>query len=120
MTTTDTCCSINPYFKVHANKLDAFKEICQQLVEKARKEPKCLYYGFSFNNDRVHCREGFEGAEGILTHLENISALLNKALEISDLISLEIHGIDTEIDKLREPLSDLNPKFYNLRYGFRR
>ena len=120
MTTTDTCCSINPYFKIHTNKLDEFKEICQQLVEKAREEPGCLYYGFSFHENMVHCREGFDGAEGILAHLENIGALLNKALEISDLVSLEIHGVGTETDKLREPLADLHPKFYDLRYGFRR
>ncbi len=49
MATQDKCCTIAPYFKVQSSKLGAFKEICEQFVEKTNKEPKCLYYGFSFD-----------------------------------------------------------------------
>jgi len=120
MTTNDRCCSINPYFRIHENRSDEFRRICEKLVERAIKEPKCLYYGFSFYGDVAHCREGFEDAEGILYHMENVSDLLEKMLEISDLISIEIHGIRTEIEKLKKPFADMNPKFYELEYGFRR
>jgi len=34
MATTDTCCTIVPYFNVHDGKLEAFKELCVQFVEK--------------------------------------------------------------------------------------
>ncbi len=120
MPANDTCCSINPYFRIHENKSDEFRNICNDLVERAMKEPRCLYYGFSFCGDVAHCREGFEGAEGILYHMENVSDLLEKMLAISDLISVEIHGARSEIEKLKEPLADMNPRFYELEYGFRR
>ena len=66
MATQDSCCSVVPYFKAHAGKLDAFKELCERFVEKSSGEPKCLYYGFSFDGDQIHCREGYSDAEGVL------------------------------------------------------
>jgi hypothetical protein len=59
MTSQDTCCSIAPYFKVAAGKLEEFGHLCEQFVEKTKTEPKCLYYGFCFLGDQVHCREGY-------------------------------------------------------------
>jgi hypothetical protein len=120
MATTDKCCTIVPYFKVHSGKLEAFKELCVQFVEKTLEEPKCLYYGFSFDEDQVHCREGYEDAEGLLAHLENVGALLGEALKISEIARLEVHGPEEELAKLREPLANLNPQFFTLEYGFRR
>ena len=120
MATQDRCCSIVPCFQVGKGKLAEFKELCKQLVEQSEKEPKCLYYGFSFNGDEVRCREGYADAEGVLAHLDNVDLLLKKALKIADLKSLEIHGPENEIAKLREPLADLNPRFFILEYGFHR
>jgi hypothetical protein len=71
-------CTIAPYFKVHDGKLEAFKLLCEQFVEKTNEEPKCLYYGFSFDEDQVHCREGYVDSEGLLHHLENVGSLLKK------------------------------------------
>ena len=98
----------------------AFKEMCEQFVEKTDQEPKCLYYGFSFFEDQVHCREGYQDAEGLLAHLENVGPLLQEALKISELTRLEIHGPEEELAKLREPLAELQPQFFTLEYGFRR
>jgi quinol monooxygenase YgiN len=120
MATQDTCCTIVPYFKVSNGNLGTFKTYCEQFVDKTRAEPKCLYYGFSFDGDEAHCREGYEDAEGLLAHLENVGAILDEALKISDLTRLEIHGPEAELAKLREPLAGLNPKFFTLEYGFRR
>ena len=120
MATQDKCCTIVPYFKVFDGKLGAFKELCEQFVEKTNQEAKCLYYGFSFAGDQVHCREGYKDAEGVLTHLENVGSLLEEALKISDLTRLEIHGPEEELAKLREPLANLNPQFFTLEYGFRK
>ncbi|MGK7927723.1 MAG: putative quinol monooxygenase, partial [Spirulina sp.] len=72
MSTQDKCCTLVPYFKVHRDQLDAFKGLCEQFVEKTNEESKCLYYGFSFDGDQAHCREGYEDAEGLLTHLDNV------------------------------------------------
>ena len=120
MATQDKCCTIVPYFKVQSGKLEDFKALCEQFVEKTNGESKVLYYGFSFVGDQVHCREGYEDAEGLLTHLENVGALLQESLKIADLTRLEIHGPEEELAKLREPLAELNPQFFTLEYGFRR
>ena len=69
MATQDKCCSIAPYFKVHSGKIEAFKDMCGQFVEKTDEEPGCLYYGFSFGGDQVHCREAYQNAEALLAHL---------------------------------------------------
>jgi len=120
MATQDRNVSIYPYFKVSEGKLETFRELCLQFVEATAKEPKCFYYGFSFNGDEVHCREGYEGAQGLLDHLENVGALLSEALKISVLTRLEIHGLEEELAKLRKPLAQLNPAYFTLEYGFRR
>lgn len=120
MSTQDKCCTIAPYFKVHPGKLDSFKRLCEQFVETTNQESKCLYYGFSFDGDQVHCREGYEDAEGLLTHLDHVASLLEEALTIADLTRLEIHGSEAELEKLREPLAGFKPQFFTLEYGFRR
>ena len=73
-----------------------------------------------FDGDQAHCREGYEDAEGVLTHLDNVGPLLEQALKIADLSRLEIHGPEGELSKLREPLGQLHPQFFVLEYGFRR
>ncbi len=120
MATQDTCCTIVPYFTVHPNKLEQFKELCQKFVEKTATEAACLYYGFSFHDHEVHCREGYCHGEGVLAHLENVGTLLEEALTLASLDRLEIHGPESELAKLREPLAHLKPKFFTLDYGFRR
>lgn len=118
MATNDRGVTILPYFKITNGKLDTFKTLCEQFVGKAIQEQKCLYYGFSFNGNLAFCREGYEDAEGLLIHLDNVSSLLKKALEISELVRLEIHGPEKELAKLREPLANLKPQFFILEYGF--
>jgi len=120
MATQDTCCTIAPYFRISDGQIEAFKNLCERFVEKTGKESKCLYYGFSFDGDQAHCREGYECAEGVLEHIDNVSELLEESLEIAEFIRLEIHGPEQELAKLRGPLADLKPQFFVLEYGFRR
>jgi quinol monooxygenase YgiN len=120
MATQDNNVSIYPYFKVEDGKLDTFRALCGEFVAKTASEPKCLYYGFSFHENEVHCREGYEGAEALLAHLDNVAALLDAALKISVLSRLEIHGTEVELAKLRGPLANLNPTYFRLECGFRK
>ena len=120
MATQDTCCTLVPYFKVHDGQLEKFKGLCEEFVKQTDNESKVLYYGFSFDGDQAHCREGYKDAEGILTHLDNVGALLEEALKIADITRLEVHGPEEELAKLREPMAELNPQFFVLEYGFRR
>ncbi len=120
MIAEDKCCTIVPYFKVASGKLEAFKKNCNKMVKQTSSEAKCLYYGFSFDGDQAYCREGYEDAEGLLTHLDNIDALLDKALTLAEITRLEVHGPADELAKLREPLAKLQPQYFALEYGFRR
>ena len=120
MAKKDKCCSIQPYFKVQDGKMEAFKAICERCIKKTEGESGCLYYGFSFNGDQAHCREGYQDAAGVLTHLDSIGGILKEAMQIAELTRLEIHGPEEELAKLREPLADLKPEFFTLEYGFRR
>jgi hypothetical protein len=120
MATDDKCCSVVPYFKIHAGKLEAAKALCEQFLEKSKTEPKCLYYGFSFDGDQMHCREAYQDAEGVLAHLANVGPLLGQLLEIADLTRLEIHGPSEGVAALRAPLAEYNPQYFTLEYGFRK
>jgi hypothetical protein len=120
MATPDRCCSIVPYFKVKGSDKEEFERLSERFVERTRNESKCLYYGWCFDGDQARCREGYEGAEGVLTHLENVGLLLEEALKMADLTRLEIHGPEAELAKLRGPLADYKPQFFTLKYGFRR
>lgn len=120
MATQDRCCTIVPYFRVHEGRLEDFRGLCERFVETTSNEPKCLYYGFSFDGDQAHCREGYEDAAGVLEHVKNVGALLEEALTIADLTRFEIHGPAEELAKLREPLAQLNAQYFTLEYGFRR
>jgi hypothetical protein len=120
MTTQDSCCTIAPYFKIPTRSIDAFKGLCEEFVKKTDNEKNCLYYGFSFDGDQAHCREGYKDAEGLLAHLDNVGTLLGEALKIAELTRLEVHGPENELAKLRGPLADLKPQFFVLEYGFRR
>lgn len=120
MSTQDTCCTIVPYFAVPEDQMSAFKALCEQFVAKTELEPGCLYYGFSFNGNEAHCREGYVNAEAALAHLENVGEILQQALQISELARLEVHGPETELAKLKAPLADLPVEYFTLEYGFRR
>lgn len=116
----DNVCSIVPYFQIQDGKLDEMKMLCETFIEKTKTEPKCLYYGFCFNENVMHCREAYEGAEGVLAHIENVGELIDEALKISELFRFEIHGNADELAKLKEPLASLDPEYYTLELGFRK
>lgn len=120
MATDDTMCTIVPYFTVQQGKMDEFKALGDQMVEKTNSEADVLFYGFSFNGDQAFCREGYKSGDAVLAHLGNVDELLQKALKLASLDIFEIHGPEAELAKLREPLKALNPKFFVLEAGFRR
>src|SRR5215467_9165262 len=107
MATEDKCCTIVPYFKIHTGKTQAFKTLCEQFVDKTRTEPGCLYYGWSFDGDQVHCREGYRDAVAAIAHIENVAGLLTELVKIADVTRFELHGPEAELDKLRGPFTDL-------------
>ena len=120
MATEDNCCTLVPYFRIQAGKIDAFKQLCVEFVKVTNNEPKCLFYSFSFDGDLACCLEGYVGAEGVLAHVDNVSELFPEAMKISEIERIEVHGPEQELAKLREPLAELNPQFFVVENGFRR
>jgi quinol monooxygenase YgiN len=112
--------TIHPYFKAHPGKEGLVQGVLDKFVATTTGEPKCLFYEFTVLGDEVFCREGYEGAAGVLHHLENVGAVLGEMLEISDLTRLEFHGPAEELDQLRGPLGHLNPAWFVLRCGVAR
>jgi len=110
----------NHGFTVQEGKLDEFKALGAQMVERTKTESDVTYYGFSFSGNRAHCREGYSSAAGILKHLENVDDLLKQALAIASLDLLEVHAPASEVAALEEPLSGLNPTYFTMEDGFRR
>ncbi|MDB6172091.1 MAG: hypothetical protein JWL59_1402 [Chthoniobacteraceae bacterium] len=109
--------SIHPYFKAHPGKMAAIKELLSAFIEKTATEDDNFYYEFTINGDEIFCREGYADARSVLGHLSNVNAELGEMLKLSDLIRLEFHGPAAEIEKLREPLSGLNPTFFVVERG---
>ena len=106
--------SLHPYFKVHPGKLDALKTMLPRFVEKTATEKENLFYGFSINGDEIFCREGYESAAGLVAHLDNVGALLTEMLKLADLVRIEVHGPENELEKLKTPLAHLNPAWFML------
>lgn len=109
--------TIHPYFKIHPGQLDAARALLPRFVERTKSEPARRYYEFTINGDTVFCREGYDGAEGVLAHLANVGELLGEMLKISDLARLEIHGPAAELAKLKEPLAKLKPEWFEYACG---
>jgi quinol monooxygenase YgiN len=120
MATTDKCVTIHPYFRIHDGKLEQFKALCQRFIEKARTEAKCLYYGYSFDGNFAHCREGYTDADGLLFHLQNVESLKTELMKLAEPTRVEVHGPAEELAKLRAPMAAMPAQFFVLEYGFRR
>jgi len=113
----DTTVSIHPYFKPLEGELDEFIAGMDAFVERTSSEAGVLFYSFTVCREIVFCREAYIGGEGALAHLENVDDLLKAALEISELVRLEVHGAAAELDKMREPLKDLPVEWFVLQTG---
>jgi len=120
MSTLDNVISIHPYFTIHAGQMEACKSFLAQFCEKVAGEEKCLYYNFTFNGDVLFCREAYQDADGVLAHFENCGALIGEFLKIADLMRIEAHGPDEELEKLKEAMADLKPEYFVCECGIGR
>ena len=118
----DSVCTLLPYFKVHAGKMDAFRDLCKRFTARTQSEPGCLHYVFSFDGDVVHCREAYWGADGVFAHVSNVKDLLAEAMTLAELPRVECHGTSEELEKLRGPMAEggLKPQFFVVESGFYR
>ena len=117
MSTFDNAVSINPYFKISDENMAAAKELLNVFCELVKNEEGCLYYNFTFNGNIMTCREAYVDAAAVLAHLENCGEALGKFVAIVDLFRIELLGPAEELDKLREPLKEMNPDYFILDCG---
>lgn len=110
--------SIHPYFRVHSGKMEDFKALIREFVERTAAEAACLNYEFTVDGDLVFCREAYIGGAGAAAHLENVGDLVARALEISTLERFEMHGPAADLEPLRGPLAALSPRWFIQEAGF--
>jgi quinol monooxygenase YgiN len=72
------CVTIHPYFEVAEGKLEEFKAIWKAMVPIVQNEEKCQFYEFSVKGNTIFCREGYDDAEGVLTHVGNVGGALQQ------------------------------------------
>jgi len=117
MSTFDNCISIHPYFNIKKEDMAACKSFLAQFNQKVASEKKCLYYNFTFKDNLLCCREAYQDAEGVQAHLENCGALLGEFLKIAAVARIEVHGPDTELEKLKPTFAALNPEYFIFECG---
>merc|ERR550537_328862 len=111
----DDTVSVMVYWKVKNDA--AFLKGCDEFVALTKKEAANRYYGFTLEKGRAVCKEGYSSAQGFLDHLANVDAPLKAALKVADITSIEVHGPQAEVDKLREPLKAFPVTYWNYTDG---
>jgi quinol monooxygenase YgiN len=112
--------SIHPYFKANPGQLEAIRSLLPAFVSRTASEPGVLNYEFTSNGDEIFCRESYKDADAALAHLANVEQLLGEMLKLSTLARLEFHGPAAELEKLKGPLSSLNPTWFVRECGVER
>jgi quinol monooxygenase YgiN len=85
------------------------KELLRQMVARTLIESGNLNYDFTVSGDVVFCREAYVDAEGLLAHVENIGPILAEVLKMADVLRLEVHGTNANLEKLKGPLAAFKP-----------
>eukprot|EP00188_Purpureofilum_apyrenoidigerum_P000572 Plantae.Rhodophyta-Purpureofilum_apyrenoidigerum.ctg12561.p3 GENE.Plantae.Rhodophyta-Purpureofilum_apyrenoidigerum.ctg12561~~Plantae.Rhodophyta-Purpureofilum_apyrenoidigerum.ctg12561.p3 ORF type:complete len:164 (-),score=31.92 Plantae.Rhodophyta-Purpureofilum_apyrenoidigerum.ctg12561:143-634(-) len=99
----DKCVTLAPYFKIHDGKVEEFKKRVDKFYELIKTEDKLMHYSFCFTDDgRALCREGYNDAEGLKIHLDNVGETFKDALTVADLERMELHAPASEMEKLKD------------------
>lgn len=102
--------SVDVYWKIK-DYLEFIKGVCD-FQELTKQEAEIRYYGFAMTDDTAVCKEGYDSAQGFLTHLDNVKQPFQAALQSADVSRIEVHGPSSECDKLRDPLKDFKVSFF--------
>lgn len=116
----DTHVTIVPYFTPADGKMKEFTDGFGAFFKGVRRGTKeCLYYGFATDGKKVFCREGYKSAEGALAHLKDVKEPLDKAVALCGEggLDLSVMGPASELEKMKEALTPLGAKFYELDEG---
>ncbi len=113
MSTFDNAVSINPYFQITDENMEAAKGFLTQFCDLVSKnEPGCLFYNFTFKGNEMCCREAYKNADAVKAHLENCGPALGEFLEIAELLRIEVHGPAAELEQIKDAFTAFNPDYY--------
>lgn len=121
----DTHVQVAPLYTVPEDKVAAFQELIGKFYTSSNSSTKeRLYYGWAREGNNFFCRQGFRSAEGFLSHMQDIDAVLKEAMDLAgNSAACNILGPKEELDKLRSAasgdsaLGKMSPVFYDLDVG---
>lgn len=82
-------------WSIKDGKLDTFKNLAHQAIEKVQKnEPGMKGYQWYFNDDGSKCytAEWLKDSDSLMAHLKNVGDVLPQLLEQSDITRFEVFG----------------------------
>ena len=115
--TTDTHVTVLPEITVPKGRMPDFKKVMENFCSAAKNGTvECLYYGFAESGDKVWCREGYTGAQGVLDHLTEVKQPHEEGLKIVTEAGLKVDiiGPASELEKLKPALTPMGAVFWEL------
>ena len=71
---TDACRTLVPYFQINDGQVGSLQGSWGRSSWPVRApRTRCVHYAFSYNGSQAHCREGYDNAEAVLAHLDNVA-----------------------------------------------
>ena len=101
--------------------LDAFKQLANKVIKQVHdNEPDMKGYQWYFNTDQSKCytAEWQTSSESLLSHLQNVSAVLPEILQHSDITRFEVFGNPNP--QALEAVQGLGAKVFEYFDGFTR
>lgn len=108
-------------FTIRTGNADKFRANCKEMVALRDKEPGHLGSAYSFDGDSsAVSREDYDSADAVKRHMEIGQHIYESTRDLVDITGVEVHGPAEEVDKLRDLLADLSPRYFVTEYGFRK
>lgn len=113
MSTFDNAVSINPYFQITDENMEAAKGFLARFCDLVGKnEQGCLFYNFTFKGNELCCREAYKNADAVKAHFDNCGSALGEFMKVAKLSRIEVHGPAAELEQLKEAFEAFNPDYY--------
>ncbi|WP_420601856.1 putative quinol monooxygenase [Flagellimonas sp.] len=108
---------VNARLKIKPGKMEEFKKLAHDCVEKVKEKDKgTTQYDWFFNESQSECvvRERYVDSGAVLDHMANVGHLLGGLVELST-ISLDLYGNPS--DSLKNALEGFDVTYYEFGVG---
>lgn len=108
---------VSARLKIKPGKMDEFKKLAHDCVEKVKQKDKgTTQYDWFYNELKYECivHERYVDSDALLDHMANLGYLLGGLVELST-ISLDIYGKPSET--LKNALKGFDVTYYDLGVG---